>query len=279
MNVPISCSASIPVVHNIEAIFFDMNGTLRIRELHEPTQLAATNRILELLGKVDASGGNSELVSRSWLPPSTAYWDELTRRYKAYSLWAQENLLQLSEGEIWTRWLLPEYPREQIEPVAAELTLAWGERKGHTVPNAGAEQTIIELKRRGYHLGVISNSISTLDIPRSLEAFGWKDYFEVVVLSSVVKYRKPAVEPFLEAARAMNVEPSHCACIGNRISKDLIGCKRAGFAFGIILDPAAIPCTEQDHTGEADFVIRSLNELLSVFHFRDISTDDPCGWD
>ncbi len=239
---------------SIKAIFFDMNGTLRIREPNEPTQSAATRRMLELLGKEDASDD---------------YWAEISRRQKAYSQWAQENLVQLSEKEIWTRWILPEYPREQIELAAAELTLAWMERKGHTVPNPGAEETLVELKRSGYRLGVISNSMSTLDIPRSIDAFGWKEHFEVVILSSVLQRRKPAPEPFLEAAHALGLEPSQCAYLGNRILKDLVGCKKAGFALGIILDPPeGLSPDGQDHTIEPDAVIHSLSELLDIFPAR-----------
>ena len=239
------------VVDEIEAIFFDMNGTLRMREPHEPTQRAAFSRILALLGKKDASN---------------AYWEELTRRQKAYSQWAQENLVQLSEEEIWTCWILPEEPRERIEPVAAELMLAWSERKGRTVPRPGARETIVELKRRGYRLGLISNTMSSLDIPHSLEAYGWKDYFDAVILSSAVKYRKPAPEPFLEAARELNVEPAHCAYVGNRISKDLVGCKRAGFILGIMIEPAGgTHAVEQDQTIQPDAVIHALSDLLEVF--------------
>jgi putative hydrolase of the HAD superfamily len=239
------------VVGVIDAIFFDMNGTLRMREPHEPTQRAAFSRMLELLGK--------EAVS-------DAYWEELARRQKAYSHWAQENLLQLSEEEIWTRWILPEFPRQQIALVAAELTLAWSERKGRTVPTPGAEETIVELKRRGYRLGVISNSMSSLDIPRSLDTFGWKEYFDVVILSSATKSRKPAPEPFLEAARRLNVEPDRCAYLGNRISRDMVGCKRAGFSFGIIIEPPGGPRKdEQGQNIEPDAVIHSLSELLKIF--------------
>ena len=139
-----------------------------------------------------------ELMGRDDVPDG--FWEELARRYKAYGQWAQENLLQLSEKEIWTRWLLPDFPYDLIEPVAAELTLAWRDRKGRSIPKTGAEETLLELKQRGYRLGVISNSMSSLDIPRSLDAFGWKGLFEVVILSSAVKSRKPAPEIFWEAA-------------------------------------------------------------------------------
>jgi putative hydrolase of the HAD superfamily len=238
----------------IEAILFDMNGTLRTREPHEPTRRAATLRILEMLGKADASD---------------SFWEEAPRRFKAYGQWAQENLLQLSEIEIWTRWILPDVPREKIEPIAAELTLAWSERKGRMIPKPGAEKTLVELKQRGYRLGVISNSMSSLDIPRSLDAYGWKELFEIVVLSSAVKCRKPAPEPFLEAVRAMNVEPERCAYLGNRISKDIVGCKRAGFALGIILEPSGGPrLDEQDQIIQPEMVIHSLSELLDIFPGR-----------
>jgi len=247
------------IVRNIDAILFDMNGTLRRREPHEPTQSKATQRILELLGKND-------------IPDS--YWDELTSRRKKYNQWAQDHLIQLAEDEIWTRWILPEYSPEQIGPVATDLTLAWSERKGHTVPIPGAEQMLVELKRRGYRLGVISNSMSLLDIPRDLDAFGWKEHFEVVILSSVHKYRKPAPEPFLDAARVLKVEPARCAYLGNRISKDIVGCKRAGFGVGIILEPINGPrADEQDQVVSPEVIIHSLNELLEIFPMR-----EPTSW-
>jgi putative hydrolase of the HAD superfamily len=244
-----------PTFRNIDAILFDMNGTLRRREPHEPTQTRATQRILELLEKKD-------------IPDS--YWDELTSRREKYNQWAQDHLIQLAEEEIWTRWILPDYPSEQIAPVAAELTLAWSERKGHTVPIPGAEQMLVELKRRGYRLGVISNTMSSLDIPRDLGTFGWNEYFEVVILSSALKVRKPAPGPFVEAARLLNLEPARCAYLGNRISKDIVGCKRAGFGFGIILESANGPrADEQEQTISPEAVIHSLNELLELFPMRE----------
>jgi putative hydrolase of the HAD superfamily len=244
-----------PVARDIEAILFDMNGTLRIREPHEQTQQAAFSRMVELLGKENVSDVD---------------WEELARRQKTYGDWAQENLIQLSEAEIWGRWILPDYPREKIEPIAAELTLAWSERKGRTIPTPGAKETLVMLKKRGYRLGIISNTMSTLDIPRSLDAFGWKEYFEVVVLSSALKCRKPSPEPFWKAARALNVDPVHCAYLGNRISRDVVGCKGAGFALGMIIEPfGKTRADEQGQSITPDVLINSLSELLNIFPVRD----------
>jgi putative hydrolase of the HAD superfamily len=242
------------LITNTEAILFDINGTLRVRELHDPTQQAANTHILELLDKDNVP----EL-----------FWEELTRRHKAYGTWAQQNLIQLSEKEIWTRWILPDSPLLQIEPVADELTLLWSERKGRTVPRQGATDTLLELKRRGYRLGVISNTMSTLDIPRSLDRYGWTEFFEVVILSSFVKFRKPSPEPFLEAIRLLNIDPGKCAYVGNRISKDLVGCNQAGFGLGILLNPPEYPRNDEiDLSIQPDLVIKSLCELLDIFPMR-----------
>jgi putative hydrolase of the HAD superfamily len=228
------------LIANTEAILFDINGTLRVRELHEPTQQAAFARFQELLELDDIS---------------ESFWEELTRRHKAYGTWAQQNL--------------PDFPRSQIEPVADELMLLWGERKGRTVPRQGADETLRELMQRGYRLGMISNSMSTLDIPRSLDHYGWIDFFEVVILSSIIKFRKPSPVPFLEAIRILNIDPIKCAYVGNRIAKDLVGCNQAGFGLGILLNPPEYPRNDEiDLSIQPDLVIKSLCELLDIFPMR-----------
>jgi putative hydrolase of the HAD superfamily len=238
----------------IEAVLFDMNGTLRRREPHAQTQQAAAARLSRLLKK--------EIVSQ-------ADWDQMASCYRNYANWAQEHETKLSEAEIWTRWILPEYPSEQIAPVASHLTLAWSERKGRVLPQPGAEAVLAALKQRGYRLGIISNSISTLDIPGSLEAFGWQTYFEVVILSSAVRVRKPAPEPFLEAARRMNIAPQHCAYVGNRILRDIAGCKRAGYGLGILIEvPVTQQAVEPQPGPQPDRVIHALGELLDLFPDR-----------
>jgi putative hydrolase of the HAD superfamily len=243
--------AEIVVPTTVEAILFDVNGTLRVREAHERTQRAAFARLQELIGRDHID------------------WDGLTRRQKSYVDWAQGNLIQLSEAEIWSRWMLPDDPCERIEPVAAELTLAWSERKGCTAPSPGAEAMLAGLQQRGDRLGIISNRMSTLDIPRCLESFGWEKYFDVVILSSSLKIRKPSPEPFREAARRMNLPVDRCAYLGNRISRDVVSCKRAGFVLGIIIEPASGPrVDEQGQTVAPDVVIHTLNELLEIFPAR-----------
>jgi FMN phosphatase YigB (HAD superfamily) len=236
---------------SISAVIFDMGGTLRTREPHEPTQQAAIARMIALLGIEKATD---------------TYWAELQRRYRAYAVWAQEHLIESSEAEIWTRWMVPELPRERIEPAAKELTLLWRRRVGIATPKPDAEQTIAELYRRHYRLGLISNTISSIDVPLSLEAYGWRKYFEVVLLSSTSKRRKPDPYLFWEATTAMHIDPACCAYVGDLTSRDVVGSHKAGFGMAILIkNPGPVREEEKSQTEQPEATIHELSELLEIF--------------
>jgi putative hydrolase of the HAD superfamily len=235
----------------IEAILFDMNGTLRQRIPNEEHQRKAMQELFVLLGIPDA-------------PPS--YLDELKSRYKAYIAWANKNETSLPESEIWSRWLTPELPRERVESHAVEWMLKFRNQKGFHELKPNALETIIELSRRGYRLGVISNTTSTVDLPRFVAECGLSEYFEVMVLSSICGIRKPNPGIFQEATRQLNLEPEACAYLGNKPGFDIAGAHRAGFGLAMIILP------EKDNLDDAapalekpDHILHDLGDLLAIF--------------
>jgi putative hydrolase of the HAD superfamily len=241
----------IPAVRDIEAILFDMNGTLRYRIPDETWRRQAFAQLLTMLGKPDAPA---------------AFIDELTRRYKSYTQWADEHEVGLSETEIWTKWLAPELPRERIEPQATELMLVWRNRNGRTVLKPDAIKTITELSQRGYRLGVISNTTSTADLPRFIAECGLAEYFQVVILSSVSGYRKPSPEIFWQATRALGIVPTRCAYLGNKISSDVVGSRKAGLGMAMIVESPDKPREDKrNQAAQPDAVIHALSELLEIF--------------
>ena len=237
---------------DIHAILFDMNGTLRYRIPDETWQRQSAAQLLTMLGKPDA--------------PASSFIDELTRRYKSYIQWANEHEVGLSETEIWTKWMTPELPRERIEPQATELMLVWRNRNGRTVLKPDAIKTITELSRRGYRLGVISNTTCTADLPRFIAECGLTEYFQVVILSAVSGYRKPSPEIFWQATRAMDIVPARCAYLGNKISSDVVGSRKAGFGMAMIVESLDKPHEdERNQAAKPDAVIHALSELLDIF--------------
>ena len=85
------------------------------------------------------------------------------------------------------------------------------------------------LKSRGYRIGVISNNASLYNVFNVLDGYGIRDYMEDVTVSSITGYRKPHPEIFRISMRQMRCKPENCVYMGDTVSRDIIGAKRAGF--------------------------------------------------
>ncbi len=261
LNVPILAQSHAQEVEKmtqpIKAIFVDVGNTLRILFKDEAYQARAKQQITDLVG-----------IQRS----PEEFCEELDARYKVYRKWAFETLLEAPERELWTRWLLPDCPAEQIAPLAGELTYLYRQTMGYRRAVPDAYDVSVELTRRGYKMGIISNTITEREIPEWLEADGLKPYYPTVVLSSILGHRKPGTEIFLEAARLAGVEPAECAYVADNPSRDVIGSRRSGFGLVILLlDPAELATKDLTGEYEPDMVIHTMSELLEIFPERQLA--------
>lgn len=237
--------------HDIEAIFLDVGNTLRIVVEDEPFAAQARQQLMTLVGAQE---------------PLEPFFEKLGERWKAYRKWSFEHLTEASEKELWTRWLLPDFPADQIAPLSGKLTRMWRDKDGRRVPRPDVKQTVIELSQRGYTMGIIANTITETEIPDWLEADGLTGYFKAVVLSSKVQYRKPGPEIYWEAAKRIGLEPARCAYVGDNPIRDVEGTRRAGFAMTIILlDGGEDKKKTSTEDIKPDRIIHQCNELLDIF--------------
>jgi HAD superfamily hydrolase (TIGR01509 family) len=237
--------------HNIEAIFIDTGNTMRIVKQDPVSQYRAMEQIAKLMG-----------VQK--LPDS--FFDILNQRYESYKKWAKETLLQVSEVELWTRWLLPDYPVAQVSSCAERLTELWLQRGGLRVPRPDVKPTIIELSQRGYTLGIIANTLSKTEIPQWLKEDGLSSYFKSVILSANFGRRKPDPYIYLEAARVAGVEPSKCAYVGDNPSRDIAGAREAGYGMVVILlEQQTLAKETPSGKYRPDGIIGKFSELLNLF--------------
>jgi putative hydrolase of the HAD superfamily len=246
--------------HDIEVIFIDVGNTLRVLVEDEPYQAQARKQIATLVGAQES-------------PES--FCERLDERYKVYRKWAFETLLEASERELWTRWMLPDWPPDKIAPLSGELTFLYRQTMGRRFAQPDAKQVVIELTKRGYRLGILSNTITEREIPQWLEEDGLSQYFPTVVLSSIFGRRKPGPEIYREAARRAGVDPARAAYVADNPSRDVPGSRRAGFGMIILmLEPAELG--KKDLTGEnkPDLVIHKLSELLDIFPAHQIPRDN-----
>jgi putative hydrolase of the HAD superfamily len=243
-----------PASHNIDAIFLDVGNTLRILVKDEQHQARARQQIAALAGTEES--------------PET-FCAQLDARYKVYRAWAFEHTTEASEKELWTRWLLPDYPAERIAPLAAELTYQFRQSMGRRVMHPDGRRVVVELSKRGYVLGIISNVITEREIPDWLEADGLSQYFSSVVLSSVFGRRKPDPAIYLEAARRAGAAPARSVYVGDNPKRDVVGTRLAGFGM-VILMMEQEDLEKEPPTGDhrPDVIIRQFSELLSIFPAR-----------
>lgn len=235
----------------ITTIFLDVGNTLRIVIKDADFQANARQELMALVGTMESEAD---------------FFEKLYANWHAYRKWSFDNLLEASEMELWTRFMLPDYPVEKIAPLSGRLTRLWRNKDGRRVPWPDVKSTVLELDRRGYTLGIIANTITETEIPDWLEAEDLNSYFKSIVLSSKFRHRKPGPEIYWEAARRAGVDPANCVYVGDNPSRDVVGTRLAGFSMVIILmEPEKEK--EEPPTGEniPDHIIHHFSELLDIF--------------
>ena len=165
-----------------------------------------------------------------------AYYDFLNRRYDEYRKWALRFMCEAPEKVLWTRWLVPELDREYIE-----------------------------LRARGYKVGIISDLVGTVEIDEWLDKDGIRDLFCTVQQSSVTMLRKPHPAIYYLALDEAGVRPEDSVFVGDNLKRDILGAKQTGFAGTVAADyPGGLPMTFNEEN-KPDCFIHHFNELLDLF--------------
>lgn len=98
------------------------------------------------------------------------------------------------------------------------------------------EPVLQRLQESGYVLGVISNSVGTIE--QQLARAGLGSYFSFVLDSAVVGVEKPHPEIFQMALDRAGVSPHEAVFIGDTYATDIGGARGAGIR-GILIDRVA----------------------------------------
>ena len=92
---------------------------------------------------------------------------------------------------------------------------------------------LASLKQQGYFLGVISNSVGTLE--DQLKREGLRDYFQAVFDSALVGVEKPHPEIFQMALRSAGAAAEEAVFVGDTNATDIGGAQLAGL-HGVLMD-------------------------------------------
>ena len=241
----------------LNTILFDMGGTLEDIWYDSTTETAAGIAMLELLNRHGLNPGCD----------ATTLFRKAFTGMAAYKVWSEQNMLEKKPEEIWPDYCLRDFAldRGKLISISEEIADLWEVTYYHRELRPGVPQMLQALRDRGYRLGVISNTSSLYSVFNVLEAYGIRDFFQDVTLSSVTGYRKPHPGIFQISLRQMRSQPENCVYVGDTVSRDIIGAKRMGFAKAVQI-PSFLTIQKDAAVGDADrpdLIIQNFSELVA----------------
>jgi len=147
---------------------------------------------------------------------------------------------------------------ELSEIMVREWIHTYMPRYGRLYPDA--LQTLEELKKRGYLLGVVSNT-SREELSNYLNSFKIGGFFNVTVSAGDAEKPKPSPEPVLKAVKMLNVKPEEAVMVGDR-PEDVESGRAAG-AYTVVVLRGVRPRVELE-AAKPHFIVSMLSETLSI---------------
>ncbi len=121
--------------------------------------------------------------------------------------------------------------------------------------------TLIYLKSKGYHLGVISDGI-TIKQWEKLIRLGLNHFFDEVVTSEEAGVEKPDERIFRLALDRMGCQPTKSTMIGNKFNKDIIGAINIGMS-AILVNSELTP-DEKEYLEENNIKLNVVSNIGDI---------------
>ena len=128
-------------------------------------------------------------------------------------------------------------------------------------PVVGASDTIRELKRKGYRLGVVSSG-SECRVGREVSELGFASFFEVVVCNEQMKNKKPHPEGLETAMRSLGCSRAESCYVGDSPEDVEMGKRAEMLTVGV---RSAYPTSWRLESSNPDIYLQSLTELSEYF--------------
>jgi putative hydrolase of the HAD superfamily len=207
----------------IRTVLFDFDGTL---VFHEPDSFDVISAYCSNIGQPLSS--EAERQGRR------------TRHEYFVDPIIRDQLQGFPQGGFWqhfNRYLLEALSiKGDLNALAAEVTAQFSEMDlTYDCPSAGCE-TLVELRRRGYALGLITNRGNVERFHELLDEMGMRPYFDLILASGEVDIRKPEPGIFDIALERLETGARESIYVGDNYWADVVGARRAGLT-PVLLDP------------------------------------------
>lgn len=180
------------------------------------------------------------------------YWGVSARQAFLYLVRATRTSPGRELQAVTQRFGLPEWLVPQL------VTVIRTHRPSLRLPRATC-RTLATLRTQ-WAVGVVTNGPPDQQA-RKVEALGLTSLVDAVVYADATGAPKPAVEPFLVAARQLGAAPDRVVVVGDDPLADVAGARAAGMYAVRVLRPG---CPKGESADAAHGVVQSLEEVPSM---------------
>jgi HAD superfamily hydrolase (TIGR01662 family) len=235
------------LVNGINAIFFDLDGTLRHSVPHGGDVFSDYVTTLGLPINAEDRKRGTRWEHLYWASSEDLRDDLMAHSGETENFWIEYSRRRLIAIGASPAWALANAPKVSLH-MGAEY------RPASVVPD-DVRETLTALKQAGYIMAVLSNRdkpfVDVLENHRILE------FFDFSLAGGEVNSYKPGTGLFEEALKRTNLTPQEAIYVGDNYFADVVGARRAGLT-PVLFDPDEI-------FPEADCLkIQSFHELNSV---------------
>lgn len=141
-------------------------------------------------------------------------------------------------------------------------------KSAHLDPYPEVLPTLIELIRRGYKLGIISDA-PKLQIWTRLCDAKLQHFFEIVISAEDTE-KKPSKLPFKLALKTLKLKPEEVLMVGDSLEKDIIGAKKLGIKstlakYGDVKTKTVGILRKKSNADiKPDFVLNKFSDILKI---------------
>jgi len=169
--------------------------------------------------------------------------------------------MEISSREVVSRFLTRLGIRKQVAGGLSELLRSFDEAllKVKIVAEPQAIEVLVELKRRGYRLALLSNTSHGHIIRRIMDREGLSPFFDHLLYTDEIGPRKPNPQAFRILLDRVDTESKETAHIGDRLELDVLGARRSGIRSVLY---ASNRDTCYNGLPRPHFCIHSLGELI-----------------
>ena len=236
-------------VRKIRAIFFDFGGTL----FDYSTTAPGERESLIALARVAGITADTTQVQQS-------YRDALKRtfyRYLPRPFYLHRDMFDEALTETARYFEVSFTPRQLSEYRKMQEQL----RNQNFKLREGVEKTLATLRRRGLHLGIVSN-VDNEQFSQILTLSGLQNSFDSFLTSEDAGSCKPDQLIFLKALEQAHCRPHEAAFVGDSIQQDIAGANRCGLHSVLLWSrPNKLPKTSDVSPGD---IIHNIPDILNV---------------